>query len=76
MRARSLERPRLTAMQPRHRQLVEQPRQPLVEHRDAVAGGLIAQCAGNPAFPDPGRAADQNVAVLADPQPAGQPLHG
>ena len=42
-------------MQPRHRQLVEQPGQPLVEHRDAVARGLVAERAGNPAFADAGR---------------------
>ena len=51
-----LEGARLTAMQPRHRQLVEQPRQPLVEHRDAVAGGLVAERASNPAFADAGQA--------------------
>jgi hypothetical protein len=61
-------------MQPRHRQLVEQPRQPLVKHRDAVAGGLVAKRASNPTFADPGRAGDQNVTVLADPLPRRQRL--
>ena len=47
-----------SAMQPGNRQLVEQPREALVKHRDAIAGGLIAQGAGNPTFSDSGRPAD------------------
>jgi hypothetical protein len=56
--SQGLQQPCLTAMQPGNRQLVEQPREALVEHRDAVAGGLIAQSAGNPTFADPGRSAE------------------
>ena len=52
------QQPCLTAMQPGNRQLVEQPREALVKHRDAVAGGLIAKRAGNPAFADSRRSAD------------------
>jgi hypothetical protein len=53
--SQGLQQPRLAAMQPGNRQLVEPPREPFVEHRDAVAGGLIAQSTGNPAFADPAR---------------------
>jgi len=70
------QRPGLASGNAGDRQVVEQPRQTLVEHRHAVAGGLIAECAGDPAFPDAGRPGDQDVEVLANPGAGRERLDG
>ena len=62
------------AVDPRHRELVEQPRQPLVLHRKAVAGGLVAEGAGDPTLADTGLADDEQVLVPLDPLAGSQIL--
>jgi hypothetical protein len=50
------EQPGGIAVDARQGQLVEQPRQPLIAHREAAARRLVAEGASNPALADPGRA--------------------
>lgn len=51
--------PRLAAVQAGHCQFVEETREPFVEYGETVAGGAVADRAGQPALPDAGRANNQ-----------------
>ena len=48
-------------------EIIEQPRQTRVQHAVPLAGGLIAQRTGNPAFARPGFPGHDQMAVFADP---------
>jgi len=57
----------MTAVAACERQVVEQARDALVEHRTIVAAGLVAERRGEPTLADTGRAADQEIDVIVDP---------
>lgn len=46
----------LAAVQPGDGEVVEQAGEPLVDDREAITGGTVAESAGYPALADPGRA--------------------
>ena len=55
-------------------QLGKQPWGSSIEHGQALAAGLVAQCAGQPRLPDAGWAADDQVLAGADPLAGGELL--
>jgi hypothetical protein len=59
---------RVAAVAAGERQIVEQTRDALVEDGAIVAAGLVAEPRGDPALADAGRAADQQVGVVVDPE--------
>ena len=52
-------------LKPRHCEIVEQAIEPGIEDRVTLARGLVAERAHDPGFADPGRADDQDGAVLS-----------
>src|SRR5271165_252917 len=57
----------MTAIAARERQLLEQPRDALVENRPIVAAGLVAEGRRQPTLPDAGRADKRQIVVSVDP---------
>ena len=53
-------------------QFLEQARGAQIAGGEALAAGLLCQCARQPGFPDAGRAEDQAVQSLAEPLAGGQ----
>ncbi|MPC76250.1 hypothetical protein E2C01_070657 [Portunus trituberculatus] len=51
----------------RESEVIEQPRNTLIEHGAIVTAGLVAERRGEPALADAGRAADQQVGMVIDP---------
>lgn len=51
----------------RESEVIEQPRNTLIEHGAVVTAGLVAERRGEPALADAGRTADQQVDVVVDP---------
>ena len=59
--------PRQPAFAARLGKIGEQARGALVEHRKALAAGLVAECASQPRLADTGRADEAKMMMLADP---------
>src|SRR5206468_12370860 len=69
------EEPGERAVQTGRCQVVQQPGQPGVQYAVTFARRLVAERAGQPGLPDPGRPGDQNRPVLPYPAGAGQFAH-
>ena len=67
-----LEQLRVAAVGARDGQRAQQPGDAQVQRAVTVAAGAVGQRAGYPALADAGRAADQDVEVLADPASVGE----
>ena len=67
-----LEPPRVATIGARDGQLAQQPGHAHVQRTVAVATGAVGQRAGEPALPNAGRSADEDVEVFADPAPVGR----
>ena len=57
----------MAAVAARESEVIEQPRNTLIEHGAIVTAGLVAERRGEPALADAGRAADQQVGMVVDP---------
>lgn len=57
----------MAAVAARESEVIEQPRNTLIEHGAIVTAGLVAKRRGEPALADAGRAADQQVGMVVDP---------
>src|ERR1700749_1103268 len=64
--------PRQPAFAARLGKIGEQARGALVEHRKALAAGLVAECASQPRLADTGRTDEAKMMMLADPFAAGK----
>jgi hypothetical protein len=62
---------RMAAVAARESEVIEQPRNALIEHRAIVTAGLVAERGGEPALADAGRTADQEIGMLVDPMALG-----
>ncbi len=57
----------MAAVAARESEVIEQPRNTLIEHGAIVTAGLVAERRGEPALADACRAADQQVGMVVDP---------
>lgn len=57
----------MAAVTARESEVIQQPRNTLIEHRAIVTAGLVAERRGEPALADAGWAADQQVGMVVDP---------
>jgi len=57
----------MAAVAARESEIIEQPRNTLIEHGAVVTADLVAERRGEPALADAGRAADQQVGMIVDP---------
>src|SRR6266852_6041033 len=62
-----LEQASVTAIAAREQQVIEQPRQAMVEDRAVVAAGLVAERTGKPTLADAGLPDDQQILMTFDP---------
>src|SRR5438105_14824049 len=69
--AERAQRAQMTAVATGERQIGEQPGDALIEHRAIVAASFVSESRSEPALAHPGRAADEEIAMLGDPLPFG-----
>ena len=62
----------IAAVAARQREIGEQLRDALIEHRAIVAAGLVAEGTGKPALADAGRPAQDQIVVRVDPLAVGE----